>query len=279
MIYWLCKDRRSSTKFGIPYQLNSTDIREHYPDLDQKYKLGVVYEDGQMDDSRFNLEIILSAAELGANTLNYTQFNEFLKDDKGNLNGVVAEDRISGEKYHVKGKSIINCTGIFADQIRSVGNKDCQERIELAGGAHLVFSNKFSSKHYSLLFPKTDDGRVVFVLNWLNHTLVGTTDYKEGEPTIHPKVRFADQLFLSKEMQKYFTKKTSSEIVTELRSKWSGIRPLIQENTDINTKSLTRGHTIEVAPNGLISIMGGKWTTARRIGEEALLTAVSELKS
>jgi glycerol-3-phosphate dehydrogenase len=122
----------------------------------------------------------------GTNLLNYAKFESFLKDDKGRITGVEILDKVSGKKLKVKSKAVVNAAGIFGDSVRKIDDPLAGRRIMYALGSHASIPAEYCSRDMGLLIPKTTDGRVLFVLPWLNTTILGTTDYMTDEAVIHP---------------------------------------------------------------------------------------------
>ncbi len=112
-----------------------------------------------------------------------------------------------------------------------------------------------------LIIPKTEDGRVLFFLPWEGSTLVGTTD-SETELTMMPRPKEEDVAFLTRECNRYID---IGVLRKDVRASWSGIRPLVRfDSYKGRTADVSRSHVIEVSPSGLVTVMGGKWTTFRR---------------
>ncbi|EAR93558.2 FAD-dependent oxidoreductase (macronuclear) [Tetrahymena thermophila SB210] len=279
--YYLDSDK-SSFRMKMPQWYGGRQLREYFPHLDHKYKYGIVYYDGQFNDTRMNLDILLTGTQHNynenfqeGNILNYAEVTQLIKDQKtGENKGIVFKDKINGKDISVKGKCIVNCTGAFADNIRKMDDPSCQKRILAVAGSHMTMPASFCSRKHALVIPETQDGRILFLVPWQNHAVVGTTERALDEPELDPTVSAQELIFMSEEVGKIYSNLPSSEITNNINSKWAGLRPLILQNQKegepIDTKKIARTHVIEVSKNGLVSLMGGKWTVYRCMGEETV---------
>ena len=139
-------------------------------------KGGVVYHDGQFDDSRMALALAQSCADKGGIVLNYFKVTGLLKDENGKINGVRAIDSASGEEFNLKAKLVINATGVFADEVARMDNPQSKPTIRPSQGVHIVLDKSFLRSDSAIMIPKTDDGRVLFAIPWYNEVVIGTTD-------------------------------------------------------------------------------------------------------
>ncbi len=253
------------------YFINSKQALKRFSMLKkERLKGGVIYYDGQFDDARMNIALVLTASKFGATIVNYVEVMEFIKT-KGKIRGVIVLDHISGEKFNVLSKVVINATGPFVDKIRFLDNKNLNPILTVSSGAHIVVEKKFSAPKTGLLIPKTDDGRVLFILPWLNHTLIGTTE-NEAEVKDNPKPTEAEIDYILKEVNKYFSLKINRSHVL---SQWSGLRPLIHNPQEKDSANLVRDHIISISESGLMTIAGGKWTTYRKMALDLVNEALN----
>ncbi|CAG9328153.1 unnamed protein product [Blepharisma stoltei] len=270
-----CYTGNASTE--LPRPGISFESQTLIPRLKSKFKGSTIYYDGQMNDTRLCLEVLLTASSKGyikgmvqANIANYCKAVSFIKK-QGLIVGVRAEDLITGEQFDIKAKVVMNCTGVFSDSIRkSAGQRD-SDRIVPAKGSHFLLPSSYTPNGYGLLIPKTTDGRVLFLLPWEGYTIAGTTDEK-GTATVHSFMLSHEKQFLAQELSR-FLNKTPEEISNDIKGSFSGERPLVKSK-DEKTSSILRTHSVEVSLNGLISVMGGKWTTFRAMAENAVDVAV-----
>jgi glycerol-3-phosphate dehydrogenase len=261
---WLAGSARiSPSKF-----LSREETLERMPEVKKEGLIGsVVYADGQFDDARYALALVQSFATAGGRPLNYARVTELRRGADGKLSGVSVKDEIGGSRFTVDAKVIVNATGPFSDAIRQLATPTVPKRMRLSKGSHILFSlDKFPTKD-AMLIPKTEDGRVLFALPWGGRLLVGTTE-QEVAPNDEFYVSRDDTKFILGQLNQYLEHPlTASDIV----SGYAGARPLVASENNESTQKLARDDVIEVdAASGLISIMGGKWTTHRAMAEDTI---------
>ncbi|CAD5119357.1 DgyrCDS7975 [Dimorphilus gyrociliatus] len=242
---------------------------ENFPMLKSDKLVGaLVYYDGQHDDARMNLQIVLTAMKYGATILNHASVINLYKGENGKLNGAKIRDEETGEEFVVKAKSFVNAAGPFTDSIRKLDNENIREICQPSLGVHVVLPDYYSPAKMGLLDPATSDGRVIFFLPWHGTTLAGTTD-APCNLTSEPAPTEADIEFILREIKEYL----SDDINVrrgDVQAAWAGIRPLVLDPNASSTQSIARNHIIEVSESGLITIAGGKWTTYRHMAEETV---------
>ena len=233
---------------------------------------GVVYYDGQFDDSRLLINLMQTAAARGATVLNYVQVRALSKGPDGFVNGVVAEDLESRREVRIGARIVINATGPFADAIRRLAHVDAPSLISPSQGIHLVFDRSFLPADNAIMVPHTRDGRVMFAIPWHNHTVVGTTDTPIEQVTLEPLPLEQEIAFILETAAQYLHKAPSR---ADVLSVFVGIRPLVRGGDGRLTAALARDHTIHIDPSGLLTTTGGKWTTYRHMAEDALNQAAT----
>ncbi len=232
---------------------------------------GILYYDGQFDDTRLLIDLVRTSHRQGAAVLNYAKVALIVKDADGKVGGVQFEDVLTGEKFTVKAKAVINATGAYCDGVRRMSDSSAKPIVTLSQGIHLVFDRGFLPGNTALLIPKTSDGRVLFCIPWHGHTLVGTTDTQIESAELEPKALESEIEFVLKTAANYLAKAPAR---TDILSVFAGIRPLVKSNLSKNTASLSRGYAIEIDAAGMLTITGGKWTTYRSMAEDAVDRAV-----
>lgn len=259
------------------YYLSKTDALELFPMLKKDKLCGaIVYYDGQQDDARMALAVALTAARHGATVCNHVEVLKLLKkkDADGNevLCGADVIDHISGKKFTVKAKCIINATGPFTDSIRKMDDPSVKSICCPSSGVHIVLPGYYSPDQMGLLDPSTSDGRVIFFLPWQRQTIAGTTDLP-CEITHSPSPTEDEIQFILSEIKNYLN--ADVEVRRgDVLSAWSGIRPLVSDPNKDDTQSLARNHIVHVSPSKLVTIAGGKWTTYRAMAEHTLDAAI-----
>ena len=260
--------------FGRSSLLTREQTLERLPNLQTEgLRGGVVYYDGQFDDSRLLIHMVETAAEQGAVLLNYMPVIRVLKDEGGYVNGVVATDSESGEEFPISARVVVNATGIFADEVRQFAEPDAPAMIAPSQGIHLVFDGSYLRGDAAIMVPHTSDGRVLFAIPWHGHTVVGTTDTPIPAPSYDPLPLEEEIEFVLKTAGMYLSHPPSRE---DVLSVYVGIRPLVKAgNQASSTATLSRDHTIHVDASGLLTIVGGKWTTYRHMAEDCVDHAIT----
>jgi glycerol-3-phosphate dehydrogenase len=233
---------------------------------------GIVYHDGQFDDSRMAVTLARTCVENGGTVLNYFRVNSLLKDEKNKIIGVLAKDMESGEEYSIHGKIVVNATGVFADEIHRMDNHSSKPTIRPSQGVHVVLDSSFLQSTSAIMIPKTDDGRVLFAIPWYGRVIVGTTDTPLDTITLEPKALDQEIDFILGTAGKYLTRPPERK---DVKCIYAGLRPLAAnpDNPEA-TKEVSRRHKITLSSSGLLSIIGGKWTSYRRMAEETIDKAI-----
>lgn len=228
---------------------------------------GILYFDGQFDDTRLLINLAQTAVENGATLLNYARVFSFSYDKDGKIDGAAVSDEISGQIFLAKAKVIINATGAFCDHIRQMSDRKAEKIIAPSQGIHLVFDKKFLPSESAVMIPKTSDGRVLFAIPWHDHALFGTTDTPIEKAELEPRAQEEEIKFILETAKEYFENPPVRE---DILSVFVGIRPLVKAENSQNTAALSRDHTIEIDKANLLTITGGKWTTYRSMAEDAI---------
>jgi glycerol-3-phosphate dehydrogenase len=259
--------------FGASRILSKEETLERLPTLNTEgLRGGVIYFDGQFDDSRLLINLVATAYEQGAVLLNYAQAAEVTRDAEGFVDGVVVRDLEAGEEFHAQAKVVVNATGPFCDDLRRKADPAVQPIIAPSQGIHLVFDASFLSGDSAIMVPHTSDGRVMFAIPWHGHTLVGTTDTPIREATLEPVALEQEIEFILGTASLYLAKKPARG---DVLSVFAGIRPLVRSGDSGNTAALSRDHTIRIENSGLVTICGGKWTTYRHMAEDCVNQAAT----
>jgi glycerol-3-phosphate dehydrogenase len=261
---WLAGSARISPSRYVSRE----ETLERMPELKREGLIGSVeYADGQFDDARYNMALVKTFSQAGGSALNYARVLDFGRDKAGHLSGVSVIDMLTGAHFYVQARVFVNATGPFSDSIRTMATASVPKRMRLSKGAHILLPLDLFPTKDAMLIPKTDDGRVLFAVPWNGRLLVGTTEL-EVSPEDELFVTREDIAFMLGQLNKYLEHPVSpSQIV----SGFAGARPLVAAGENENTKKLARDDVIEVdASSGLISIMGGKWTTHRAMAEDTI---------
>jgi glycerol-3-phosphate dehydrogenase len=261
--------------FGKSRVLSLAETLERLPTIQQGgLRGGVLYHDGQFDDTRLLIHLLASAVDHGATVVNYAEAVEFLKGDDGFLSGVTIEDREANARYTTHAKVVVNATGIFTDETRRLAQSDAEPMVTPSQGIHLVLDRSFLKGDNAIMVPRTSDGRVLFAIPWHNRTLVGTTDTAIDKPAYEPLPLEEEIEFVLETAREYLSRPPSRD---DVLSVYVGIRPLVSApgGGEGKTSALSRGHTIHIDNSGLMTIVGGKWTTYRHMAEDCVDHAIT----
>ncbi|HEU5116170.1 MAG TPA: glycerol-3-phosphate dehydrogenase/oxidase, partial [Isosphaeraceae bacterium] len=239
---------------------------ELVPTLQQeRLRGGVVYHDGQFDDSRLAISLARTTISRGGTVLNHAPVVGLIRE-QGRVGGVRARDEETGEEYEIRARVVVNAAGVFGDSVRRMDDPDTSPRLRPSRGTHIVLDRSFLPGETAILVPKTDDGRVVFAIPWEGHTLIGTTDTPCEEIPFEPQPSADEVTYLLDYAGRYLTRTPAR---SDILSAFAGLRPLIGDGEN-STAGLSREYLLEVSAGGLVSILGGKWTTYRRMASAAI---------
>ncbi len=269
---WLY-DRFASGSDSLPKSrwLTRAEACDWLPGLNPRLYGAVLYYDGQLDDARYCLALAQSAAKAGAVVANYIEVMGFEKNSAGGLEAATLQDRLAGPPqalFTLRALCFLNCTGARADAVRRLANPALPLRIRPSKGVHLMLPlSVLGNPDAALLIPKTPDGRVVFAIPFQGVLLLGTTDQDEPEPGGEPQLEAGEVDFLLRTLQPYINRTIEPRQVT---AGFGGLRPLLLAKKKY-TKGLVRDHEVEQdVDSGLFSLLGGKWTTYRRMAQDAV---------
>ncbi|MFQ6538402.1 MULTISPECIES: glycerol-3-phosphate dehydrogenase/oxidase [Aphanothece] len=273
-LYDLLAGRRG---IGASRWLGREAVRQQLPELAHGFS-GVAYSDGQFDDARLNLLIVRTAAALGVTVHTRTRVVELLRQGD-RLAGAVVEDARSCERRELPARVVLNATGIGADAIRRLADPDQPPRLQASRGMHVVLKANLCPGGTGLLIPSTEDGRVLFMLPFFGRTLVGTTDTPCPLEEAN-RSSAEEEAYLLSYVRRWFPEHGEPEVA----SRWAGARPLLRpaaaatgDTATGNTATVVREHEVETLPSGLISVMGGKWTTCRPMALDGLEAVAAQL--
>ena len=169
----------------------------------------------------------------------------------------------------MRAKVVINATGIFSDQLHGDNSVKPQWTVRTSRGSHLVCPRRVMPGDHALIIPKTQDGRVLFAIPWKQHVVIGTTDVPTDGPVYDPVPTEEEVGFILDEAGRAI-----GVTAADVTSRWSGLRPLVSRAKVKSTAALSRKHIVEVSEEKLVSVLGGKWTTCRKMGEDAVDAAL-----
>jgi glycerol-3-phosphate dehydrogenase len=236
------------------------EMKRAVPGLGRPTK-GLVYHECRTDDARLTLEVARTASSLGALVANHAEVTGLLGD--GRVNGARVADRTTGESAEVRARITVNATGVWAEQIHSLGTS-ATVTLRPSKGIHLVFREGAIGTRAGLFLPSAaHDRRLVFLIPWEGRVYAGTTDTEYTGDLADPPVTDEDRDYILAAVIQAFPSVTKDDVV----GSWAGLRPLLATGTG-STADLSRKHAIYETPPGLVTITGGKFTTYRAMAEE-----------
>ena len=275
--YWLglkTYDILSANRsLGRTVKISKDETLKLLPNLKRKgLKGGIVYTDGQFDDTRLCIDLVSTLNQAGSSVINYCSAENFLYDSDGNISGVTARDQMTGETFNIKSKSVVNATGVFAERTMALESDDTDIKIVPARGSHVVVDRSFLQSDEAIMIPKTSDGRVLFLVPWKNVVIMGTTDVVSKTLTMEPKATDEEVDFILYNASKYLERVPTRN---DILSTFAGLRPLAAPKREgKKSKEISRSHKVVKSKAGLFSVLGGKWTTFRKMGEDAVDTII-----
>ncbi len=226
---------------------------------------GILYHDGQFDDTRYAIALLRTLQDIGGTAVNYVEATGLIERG-GKIIGIQARDCEEGAVFDVLAKAVINACGVHAEDTIALDGRPRAPLLAISQGSHFVLPRSFLPGDTALMIPKTADGRVLFAIPWHNALLVGTTAVPVESKSPEPRALPEEKKFLRDYIARYLGRAPRPE---EILSVWSGLRPLVRK-LGVATSKLSRDHTILVSSSGLITVTGGKWTTYRRMGQDAI---------
>ncbi|MCC7335254.1 MAG: glycerol-3-phosphate dehydrogenase/oxidase [Pirellulaceae bacterium] len=249
---------------------------------------GVAYADGQFDDARLAIALAQTLVEQGGVPINYAPCVRLIHrgNKRGQLSGVVARDTETGNEFELRGRVVVNATGVFGESIMQLddfeesnsdkpskaspaggGSNNDAPRIVASQGTHIVLPQEFLPSTSAMLIPHTDDARVLFAIPWHGRTLFGTTDNRVERINIEPEALETEIDYLLEHAARFLTKQPQR---SDILSVFAGLRPLVGHSSKTATSKLSREHEILTSASGLITVIGGKWTTYRKMGQDVV---------
>ena len=252
---------------GKSQLLSRDETLKRIPTIEPKgLRGGVIYYDGQFDDSRLAINLAQTFSDLGGAPVNYLKVTGLAKTS-GTIRGVLALDVEKNKEHQINGRVVINATGVFVDHILKMDEPSAQNIIRPSQGVHLVLDKAFLPGDSAIMVPHTDDGRVLFAVPWHDKVIVGTTDTPLDEPSLEPRALDEEVEFILQHAGRYMDRDPKR---SDVLSVFAGLRPLVKSGNHRSTATISRDHHLMVSPSGLVTITGGKWTTYRKMGEDTI---------
>ena len=258
---------------AVPWQRHFTrrGAVEEAPSLDGATVTGgIQYYDVLMDDARHTMAVLRTAAAYGAHVLTKAKVVDYLKSGD-RIVGAVFVDRLTGERHEVRAKVVVNAAGVWSSELQQLAGANSFS-VAPAKGVHLVLRNEAIDSRTAILARASDS--IIIARPWLGHWLVGTTDTPWDGSKGAPVAEVADIEYLLRELNRYLRKKVS---VDDVLGVFAGLRPLLKPvgKDGETTSALSRDHSIIPGPPGLVTIVGGKYTTYRLMAADTIDAAVA----
>ncbi|WP_408161278.1 FAD-dependent oxidoreductase [Caballeronia jiangsuensis] len=234
---------------------------------------GTLYCDGQFDDARLAIALMRTLFDLGGLALNNAAVRGIGFDRAAGHHRVSVTDVETGDSLDVGARCLVNATGVWVDSIRAMAEPGVRPIVAPSQGVHLTLPGRFLQSNDAILVPKTKDGRVLFMVPWHGHTIVGTTDTPRQDLPLDPRASDEDIDFILATASDYLSVKPTRD---DVLSVWAGLRPLVKADSNASTAALSREHTIEMNATGMITVTGGKWTTYRLMAQQVIDLAVAK---
>jgi glycerol-3-phosphate dehydrogenase len=260
--------------FGRSELLSREEVLARIPTLEQDgLRGGVLYHDGQFDDSRLLINLAQTAAEQGACLANYAKVTGLIKDEQGYVCGArfLDVDDPAGGASDVAARCVVNATGPFCDEVRRLDDPQASALIAPSQGIHIVLERGFLPGDTAIMVPHTRDGRVMFAIPWHGAVVVGTTDTAIPAASLEPTPLSEEVDFILDTAGSYLARRPDRR---DILSVFAGIRPLVKAGDATGTAALSREHVIQISKTGLLTITGGKWTTCRKMAEDCVDHAI-----
>jgi glycerol-3-phosphate dehydrogenase len=231
---------------------------------------GVRYYDAQVDDARHTMTLARTAAYHGAVVRSSTEVVELLRDGD-RITGAVLRDTDTGVRCEVRAKVVINCTGVWTDDVQRMSGDRGRFRVRASKGIHLLVPRDRINSDTGLIL-RTEKS-VLFVIPWGSRWIIGTTDTVWDLDRAHPAASRSDIDYLLERVNEVITVPVTADDVVGV---YAGLRPLLAGESD-ETSQLSREHAVAGSVPGLVSVAGGKYTTYRVMAKDAVDAAADDL--
>lgn len=252
----------SKYKIGNNKFLSKTQTLRSEPDLAaDKIASSVVYFDGQFDDSRILIALLKTFESCGGIAYNYHKVTDFTLENN-RINGIICENQFTKEKLTFKSNIVINAAGTFSDKPTQM-----QDDLYGAQSCRLVFDRSILNPQHAILAPGTKGSSILFILPWHDQVIVGVTDVRASKPKIEPRTQEEEIDFILNTLNAYINKTITRK---DIKTIFCGQKPVVQPIKDHSLSKTPRKHRIFQTENGLITMVGGKWTAYRRVGQDTI---------
>jgi glycerol-3-phosphate dehydrogenase len=231
---------------------------------------GIRYYDAQSDDARHTMTVARTAAHYGAVIRTSTQVVGFIRE-ADRVSGVRVRDVEDGRELEIQANAVINCTGVWTDELQRLSGSRGRFRVRASKGVHIVVPRDRIVSESGLIL-RTEKS-VLFVIPWRNHWIVGTTDTDWNLDLAHPAATKADIDYLLEHVNSVLATPLTHD---DIEGVYAGLRPLLAGESE-ETSKLSREHAVARVAPGLVAIAGGKYTTYRVMAADAVDAASPDL--
>ena len=253
--------------------MSQKKIAEIAPSLRQDIVTGAVkYYDAQVDDARHTMMIIRTAARHGATIATRVEVDQLIRDGK-KVVGATVTDTVTGKKIKVSAKSVVMCAGIWSDEMHAKFDLKPGYGVTMSKGVHIVVPGDAIKSNTGIILKTAVS--VLFLIPWGDKWIVGTTDTPYVGDRAYPHATNEDIQYILDQANKVLEPQLKRE---EIIGVYAGLRPLVSNAKDSTTTKLSREHTTDRSAPGFVSIAGGKYTTYRVMGKDAIDLAVTDLR-
>lgn len=224
---------------------------------------GIRYYDTVVDDARHTMTVARTAAHYGAVVRSSTQVVALLREGD-RVTGVRVRDSEDGAITEVRGHVVINATGVWTDEIQALSKQRGRFKVRASKGVHVVVPRDRIVSDVAIIL-RTEKS-VMFVIPWGSHWIIGTTDTDWNLDLAHPAATKADIDYI---LETVNTVLATPLTHNDIDGVYAGLRPLLAGESE-ETSKLSREHAVAVPAPGLVAIAGGKYTTYRVMGADAV---------
>ncbi|KAH8316275.1 hypothetical protein KR067_004130 [Drosophila pandora] len=253
--------------------LSADEAVEVFPLLRRPELFGAfVFYEGQHDDARMCLSVALTAARYGADICNHMKVVRLLKNKEGHVNGAEAVDQLTGRKYTIRAKVVVNATGHMSDNVRRMEDADAQPMCTRSWSSIIVMPRFYCPEDVGVFDPHTTDGRSIFFLPWQGHTLVGTS-HEPRDPMDNASQPTESDVQYLLEGVKNFVSPSFDVRRCDVLAVWGGFKPLPVPSDCLHYTKM-KNHVINLGPSNMLSIVGGTWSSFRTVAEKTVNAAI-----
>ena len=258
-------------------RLSGKAAQAHLPTMRaERLASAYLYFDAEADDARLTLTVVRTAVDMGSVAANRIEVTGIKRHDKEST--VTLRDILTGQTFDARARSVVNATGVWADDLRQLDEGSHPRTIRPAKGVHVTVPWHKVRNDIAVVIPVPKDKRSLFVVPWVpngdgtyKYTYIGTTDTDYKGPVDEPQCTKDDIDYVLRALNASVTTNVTHDDVLAV---WSGLRPLVTTSSDskaaARTADLSRRHSVTTSANGMVTVTGGKLTTYREMAEDAV---------